>query len=82
MKKTIFMLLVAGVFTVATTNTTQAQDKKKVETEDSKTKVKPNTTTGDKVHNVIHPKNKKSHGTKVKSKTDSGKMKAETETKQ
>ena len=53
------------------------QEKKKTETEDSKTKVKPNTTVKDKAHNVIHPKNKKSHGTKVKHKTDAGKVKAE-----
>jgi len=53
------------------------QDKKKTETEDSKTKVKPNTTVKDKAHNVIHPKNKRSHGTKVKHKTDAGKVKAE-----
>ena len=74
MKKTILLLMIAGVFTATTT---YAQDKKKVETEDSKTKIKPNTTTGDKVHNVIHPKNKKAHGVKVKRKTDQGKVKAE-----
>ena len=55
-----------------------AQDKKKTETDDSKTKVKSNTTMKDKAHNVVHPKNKRSHGTKAKHKTDAGKVKTET----
>ena len=63
----------------SSTSPTFAQDKKKTETEDSKTKVKPNTTVGDKAHNVIHPKNKKSHGVKAKHKTDAGKTKVETQ---
>lgn len=74
MKKTILLLLAGAVFAAGTI---YAQDKKKVETEDSKTKIKPNTTAGDKIHNVIHPKKKKSHGVKVKRKTDAGKVKAE-----
>lgn len=71
------MLCVACALTLTTT---YAQDKQKTEAGDSKTKVKPNTTTGDKVHNVIHPKNKRSHGTKAKHKSDAGKTKKETET--
>lgn len=58
------------------------QDKQKVETEDGKAKVKPKTTVKDKAHNVIHPKNKRSHGTKAKVKTDAGKVKMETPAKQ
>lgn len=78
MKKTILMLCVAG-FLAATTyaQDNPKQDKQKTESGDTKTKVKPNTTAGDKVHNVVHPKNKRSHGTKAKHKTDEGKMKAE-----
>ena len=34
----------------------------------SETKVKPKTTTGDKIHNVIHPRHKKHHGMKYKHK--------------
>jgi Ni/Co efflux regulator RcnB len=79
MKKTILMLCVACALTVTTTYA-QDQPKQKTETGDSKTKVKPKTTVGDKAHNVIHPKNKRSHGTKVKHKTDAGKTKKETET--
>ena len=37
------------------------------------TKTKPVTTPTDKVHNVIHPHNKVSHGTKYKGKTATGK---------
>ena len=37
------------------------------------TKTKPVTTPTDKVHNVIHPHNKVSHGTKYKHKTATGK---------
>ena len=37
------------------------------------TKTKPVTTPTDKVHNVIHPHQKVSHGTKYKSKTATGK---------
>jgi hypothetical protein len=78
MKKTILLLCVACALTLTTTSTF-AQDKKKVETGDTKTKVKPNTTVGDKAHNVIHPKNKRSHGVKAKRKTDAGKTKIETQ---
>ena len=81
MKKTILMLCVACALTLTTT-TTFAQDKKKVETGDTKTKVKPNTTVGDKAHNVIHPKNKRSHGVKAKRKTPAGKVKVETQPNQ
>jgi hypothetical protein len=76
MKKTILMLCVACALTLTTTYA-QDQPKKKTEAGDTKTKVKPNTTAGDKVHNTIHPKNKRAHGTKVKHKTDEGKVKAE-----
>lgn len=83
MKKTIMMLFVAAAFAVATTTYAQdapTQGKKKTESGDTKTKVKPNTTVGDKAHNVIHPKNKRSHGTKAKRKTEGGKVKTETNT--
>ena len=74
MKKTILMLCVACSLTVgaAYAQVEPKQDKQKTETEDQKSKVKPNTTVKDKAHNVIHPKNKRSHGTKAKHKTDSG----------
>lgn len=79
MKKTILMLCVACSLSLgaAYAQDQPKQDKQKTETDDSKTKVKPNTTVKDKAHNVIHPKNKKSHGTKVKHKTDAGKTKGE-----
>ena len=67
MKKVILFLF----FAIATCVTVQAQKtppKQKVETTQGKTKVKPNTTVGDKAHNVIHPKHKKSHGVKMKHK--------------
>jgi len=80
MKKAILMLCIACGLAMSSTYAQDqpAQDKKKTETNDSKTKVKPNTTVKDKAHNVIHPKNKRSHGTKAKVKTDEGKTKAET----
>jgi hypothetical protein len=67
MKKVILFLF----FVAATCVTVQAQKtppKAKVETSQGKTKVKPNTTVGDKAHNVIHPKHKTSHGIKMKHK--------------
>jgi len=72
----------ASALTVGTTYAQDAptQDKKKTESGDTKTKVKPNTTVKDKAHNVIHPKNKRSHGTKAKIKTDEGKVKTESGT--
>ena len=73
------MLCVACALTVTSAS---AQDKQKTETADSKTKVKPKTTVKDKAHNVIHPNNKRSHGTKAKVKTDAGKVKTETPAKQ
>jgi hypothetical protein len=84
MKKTILMLCVACALTLTTTYAQDQpkQDKQKTETGDTKTKVKPKTTVKDKAHNVIHPKNKRSHGTKAKVKTDAGKVKAETPAQQ
>jgi hypothetical protein len=84
MKKIIFMLCVAGALTVSTTYAQDQpkQDKQKTETGDTKMKVKPKTTVKDKAHNVIHPKNKRSHGTKAKVKTDAGKVKTETPAQQ
>ena len=77
-------MCIACAFAITTTYAQDQpkQDKQKTETGDEKTKVKPNTTVKDKAHNVIHPKNKKSHGTKMKHKSDEGKAKAETSTKQ
>ena len=74
MKKILLMLCLVSAITA----TTYAQDKQKSESGDNKTKVKPNTTTGDKVHNVIHPNHKKSHGVKIKHKSAAGKTKVET----
>ena len=75
MKKFFFVLaFAAGISTMAVAQTTP----KKVETEDSKTKVKPKTTTKDKAHNVIHPHDKHSHGVKAKHKSGDVKVKAET----
>ena len=42
----------------------------KEETEDGKTKTKPMTTPGDKMHNALHRRHKRSHGVKSKAKTD------------
>jgi hypothetical protein len=44
-----------------------------VSTKAQDTKTKPVTTPADKVHNVIHPHKKVSHGTKYKHKTATGK---------
>ena len=75
MKRIFFALaLVVGISMAGIAQTTP----KKVETEDSKTKVKPKTTVKDKAHNVIHPKNKHSHGVKAKHKSGDVKVKAET----
>ena len=60
MKKIIPMLL---FFVTVAAVSTKAQD----------TKTKPVTTPTDKVHNVIHPHSKVSHGTKYKHKTATGK---------
>jgi Ni/Co efflux regulator RcnB len=84
MKKTILMLCIACALTATSTYAQEQpkQDKQKTETGDSKTKVKPKTTVKDKAHNVIHPNKKRSHGTKTKHKTEEGKVKTETPSKQ
>jgi hypothetical protein len=75
MKRIFFVLaLVAGALFTTVAQT----EPKKVETDHSKTKVKPNTTVKDKAHNVIHPKDKHSHGVKAKHKQGDAKVKAET----
>jgi len=75
MKKLFLMLaFTAGIATMSIAQTTP----KKVETKDSKAKVKPNTTVKDKAHNVIHPKHKTSHGVKAKAKHGDAKTKVET----
>ena len=78
------MLCVASALTLTTTYAQDQpkQDKQKTETGDEKTKVKPKTTVKDKAHNVIHPNDKRSHGTKTKHKTEAGKVKTETPAKQ
>jgi len=43
--------------------------------QENKTKVKPLTTNGDKVHNVFHPRHKRHHGYKSKHKTATHKRK-------
>jgi hypothetical protein len=76
MKKIFFGLaFIAGLSVMSIA---QTAPKKKMETENSKTKVKPNTTVKDKAHNVIHPKKKRSHGVKAKHKSGDTKVKAET----
>jgi hypothetical protein len=60
MKKILSMLL---VFITVTAISAKAQE----------TKTKPVTTPTDKVHNVVHPHHKVSHGTKYKHKTATGK---------
>jgi hypothetical protein len=74
--KKLFLILAfaAGITTMSIAQTTP----KKVETNDSKTKVKPKTTVKDKAHNVIHPKHKTSHGVKAKDKHGEAKTKVET----
>ena len=68
MKRFFFVLaLIAGISVISNA---QIEPKKKVETENGKTKVKAKTTVGDKVHNVIHPRKKRSHGVEVKHKKD------------
>jgi hypothetical protein len=75
MKRIFFVLaFVAGALFTSVGQTTP----KKVETENSKTKTKPNTTAKDKAHNVIHPKDKHSHGVKAKHKSGNVKVKGET----
>ena len=75
MKRIFFALaFIAGLAAVGMAQTTP---KKKVETDNSKTKVKPNTTVKDKAHNVIHPKKKRSHGVKAKHKSGDAKTKKE-----
>jgi len=74
MKKLFLMLaFAAGFVTMSIAQTTP----KKVETKDSKAKVKPKTTVKDKAHNVIHPKHKTSHGVKAKEKHGDAKTKVE-----
>ena len=78
MKKMFLAIaLIAGVITIAVAQTTP---KKKVETENGKAKVKPNTTIKDKAHNVIHPKKKRAHGVKAKHKTGDAKVKTSVKT--
>ena len=78
MKKIFFALaFIAGLAAICVA---QTAPKKKVETGDSKTKVKPKTTVKDKAHNVIHPKNKRSHGVKAKHKSGDTKVKSEAKT--
>jgi Ni/Co efflux regulator RcnB len=72
MKKLLFILaFTAGIATMSYAQ----QSPKKVESGDSKTKVKPKTTVKDKAHNVVHPKHKRSHGVKAKDKNGSAKAK-------
>lgn len=77
MKKILLGLaLIAGISVLGMAQTTP----KKVETGDAKTKVKPNTTTRDKAHNILHPKHKQSHGVKAKHKSGDAKVKTEAKT--
>ena len=80
MKKSLFLaviILAMGTFSA------NAQGKEKVETKEEKTKVKPRTTIGDKMHNVVHPDAKNTHGWKYKhkNKITGKKTKVETEKK-
>ena len=65
MKKLVIFLALA--ISVATAAVTAQTVKQKVETDTHKSKVKPTTTMGDKVHNVFS-KHKRHHGSKFKSK--------------
>lgn len=70
MKKVLLMLIFsAGVFMAASAQKKEVKETSKktvVETPRSETKVKKTSTPKQKVHNVIHPKNKKYSGVKVK----------------
>ena len=74
MKKFLLFTFSMGIIAFAMAQTTP---KEKTETKDSKTKLKPETTLGDKAHNVIHPNNKHSHGAKWKHKDRAGKERLE-----
>lgn len=66
--KSLF-ILIASFFFISYSSNGQQKHKVKNETNGSKTKVKPNTTVTDKVHNVIHPRHKRHHGLYVKHKS-------------
>ena len=79
MKKLILVsvVLFSGVIACAQTKKVKEQTPmttttttEKTETEEGKMKVKPMTTTGDKVHNAMHRRHKRYHGTKVKAKAE------------
>jgi hypothetical protein len=65
-----FFFILAFIASTSMIASAQTEPKKKVETDNGKTKVKPKTTLGDKAHNVIHPHKKRSHGVEVKHKKD------------
>ena len=65
MKKQIIIFIV-GMLALSFSVTAQKKHKEKNEATDTKVKVKPETTTSDKVHNVLHPRHKRHHGMHVK----------------
>ncbi len=80
--KKVFIWLAFAIAIGSTTSVTAQTVKKKVSTKNYKTKVKPTTTTGEKVHNAFS-KNNKSSGIKMKSKNKhtNAKIKTEVRTK-
>lgn len=79
MKKLILMSVVLFSAAIATAQTKKVKEQtpmttttttEKMETDEGKVKVKPTTTTGDKVHNVMHRRHKRYHGTKAKAKAE------------
>ena len=72
MKKLLLSLLVIGAFGLAASaQDVKSNDKKaKVEGTDGAVKVKKTSTPRQKVHNVIHPKDKHYSGVKVKGKKE------------
>ena len=77
------LLILAGIAIALSTTTITAQTvvKQKATNEDSKTKIKPTTTIGDKAHNVVRRKHKRSHGVKWKNKNKHTNQKTKVEVK-
>ena len=77
------LFVLAGLaLALSTTNlTAQAVVKQKTSNADTKTKIKPTTTVGDKVHNVLSSKHSRSHGWKSKHKNKHTNKKTKVEVK-
>jgi len=79
--KKLFILAGLAIALSTTMLTAQTVVKKKATNEDTKTKIKPTTTLGDKAHNVLSSKHKKSHGVKWKHKNKDTNKKTKVEVK-